>query len=64
MVFETRQITNKIKQQKEKLDYYKSADLSVILSEYHFMPEHMKINFINCKLNFVKIALQHFKNTT
>jgi len=43
LVSETRQITNKVKQMKEKMDYYRKADTSILLSEYQFLTEHMRI---------------------
>lgn len=47
---ETRQITNKIKQLKEKFDFYKSADLSILLSEYQFLNEYFRIEMISLLL--------------
>ena len=52
LVLENRQITNKIKQQQEKIEYYKKADLSSILGEYHFLPEHMRVEMISLLITF------------
>jgi len=60
LVLEDRQITNKIKQQREKLDYYKKADLSSILGEYHFLPEHMRVEMISILIAFdLKTQARH-----
>ena len=50
---ETRQITNKIKQLKEKFDFYKTADLSILLSEYQFLNEYFRIEMISLLLELV-----------
>ena len=47
---ETRQITNKVKQLKEKFDFYKTADLSILLSEYQFLNEYFRIEMISLLL--------------
>ena len=52
LIYETRQITNRIKQNKEKIDFYKTADLTILLSEYHFLPDYMKVELINLLLEF------------
>ena len=52
LVHETRQITNKIKQKRERVEYYKRADVTTILNEFHFMPDFMRIDFINLLLEF------------
>lgn len=43
LVLEPRQISAKIKQMKEKIDFYRTADLSVILNEYQFMTDPLRI---------------------
>lgn len=52
LIYETRQITNKIKQNRERVEYYKRADVTTILNEFHFMPDEMRIGFINLLLEF------------
>ncbi len=52
LVLEDRQITNKIKQQKEKIEYYKRADLTTLFGEYHFLPEYMRIELISQLIKF------------
>lgn len=47
---ETRQITNKIKQLKEKFDFYKTTNLTVLLSEYQFLNEYFRIEMISLLL--------------
>lgn len=43
LVFEPRQISAKIKQMKEKIDFYKKADMSLLLNEYQFMTEQLRV---------------------
>ena len=64
LTHETRQITNKIKQQREKMDYYKTADLNVLLNEYHFLPEFMRVELLSILLEFdLKVQAKHlYKN--
>lgn len=50
LIYETRQITNKIKQQLEKAEYYKKQDMTIILSEYNFLDDYMRIELINLLL--------------
>jgi ATP-dependent Lon protease len=52
IVNENRQIANIIKNQKEKVDFYKKAEISIILAEYGFLPEYLKIELINLLLEF------------
>ena len=60
LTHETRQITNKIKQQHEKMDYYKTADLNVLLNEYHFLPEFMRVELLSIFLEFdLKVQAKH-----
>ena len=60
LTHETRQITNKIKQQREKMDYYKTADLNVLLNEYHFLPEFMRVELLSIFLEFeLKVQAKH-----
>ena len=50
IVSESRQIANIIKNSKEKVDFYRKADLNIILGEYGFMPEASRIELINMLL--------------
>lgn len=43
LVLEPRKISAKIKQLKEKLDFYRTADMSLLLNEYQFMTEPMRV---------------------
>ena len=43
LVLEPRKISAKIKQLKEKIDFYKNADISLLLNEYHFMNDPLRI---------------------
>ena len=43
LVLEPRKISAKIKQMKEKIDFYKSAELSLLLNEYQFMTEPLRV---------------------
>lgn len=52
LIHETRQITNKIHQQVERIKYYKRADVTTILNEFHFMPDEMRIQYTNLLLEF------------
>ena len=52
LIYEPRQIVNKIKQQKEKIEYYKKADLSSLFGEYHFLPEYMRIELVSHLIKF------------
>ena len=45
-----RQITNKVKQFKEKFDFYKTADLTILLSEYQFLNEYFRIEMLSLLL--------------
>ena len=56
LVHEIRQITNKVKQRRERVEYYKRADVTTILNEFHFMPDFMRIEFINMLLEFDLIS--------
>ena len=49
LIYETRQITNKIKQQIEKVEYYRKQDMTILLSEYNFLDDYMRI-----ELNYSK----------
>ena len=49
---ETRRLINKIKNQKEKIDFYKNIDISVILCEYSFLPDISKVELITLLLEF------------
>ena len=50
IVLESRQISNIVKNQKEKIEFYKKADVNIILGEYGFMPECSRIELINLLL--------------
>ena len=52
LVCEVRQLTNKVKQLKEKIEAYKSLDTNILLSEYQFLQDYMKIDIINLLLAF------------
>ena len=43
LVLDPRQISAKIKQMKEKIDFYRKADTSLLLNEYQFMTEPLRI---------------------
>ena len=50
LIYETRQITNKIKQQIERVEYYKKQDMAILMSEYNFLDDYMRIELINLLL--------------
>lgn len=50
VVYEYRQISNKIKQNREKINYYKTADMSIIFAEYQFLADDEKIEYLNMML--------------
>jgi ATP-dependent Lon protease len=56
IVSESRQIANIIKNHKEKVDFYRKADVNIILGEYGFMPEPSRVELIN-------LLLEHGLNT-
>lgn len=66
MVYEYRQISNKVKQNRDKIAYYKNTDtdtMSVIYAEYQFLLDNEKIEFINLLLELdlteqVRLLLQ------
>ena len=46
LVYDVRQISNRIKNTKEKYSFYEKSDPTIILSEYQFLTEYMKVDFI------------------
>jgi hypothetical protein len=52
LTVDTRRLINKIKNQKEKIDFYKNIELSVIVCEYSFLPDISKIELITLLLEF------------
>jgi ATP-dependent Lon protease len=59
LVSETRQIVTKIKQLKEKIEYSSKTDESILLSEYQFLPEYMRIELISV---FLELGLKNKAN--
>ena len=52
IAIETRILINKIKNQKERIDFYKNIEISVILVEYSFLPDISKVELITLLLEF------------
>ena len=49
---DTRQITNRLKQLKEKYDFYKKSDLTILLNEFHFLDDSQKLEMITLLIEF------------
>lgn len=50
LIYETRQITNKIKQKIEKMEYYQKVEAQVLLDEFSFLPYENKIELMTILL--------------
>ena len=52
VTLDSRRIVSKIKNQKEKINFYKNIESSVILSEYGFLPDIQRVELITLLLEF------------
>ena len=50
LIYETRQIVNKIKQKIEKIEYYKTVDNNILYNEFSFLPYENKIELLTSLL--------------
>ena len=57
---DVRQITNKLKQLKEKYDFYKKSDLTILLSEFHFLDEYLRLEMITLLVEFGIITKSNY----
>lgn len=60
LVYETRQLTNRIKYFKEKYQFYKTCDYTVTLTEYQFLYEYMRVEFLIFLINVDLIELANY----
>jgi ATP-dependent Lon protease len=56
VVYEARQLAVKIKQEREKIEFYKSAEQNVIYAEFQFMADNEKIELINLLLEIDELS--------
>ena len=60
LIYDVRQLTNRIKHFKDKHNFYKSAEYSLVLGEYDFLSEYMKVDFISFLLEVELIDLANY----
>ena len=63
LIYDIRQLTNRIKHFREKYNFYKNAEYSLVFGEYDFLNEYMKVDFITflLELNLVDLANYLYK---
>ena len=63
LINDVRQLTNRIKHFKDKYNFYKTADFTLVLTEYEFLTEYMKVDFISflLEVGFVDLANYLYK---
>ncbi len=60
LIYDVRQLTNRIKHFREKYNFYKNADYNLVFGEYDFLNEYMKVDFITFLLELKLIDLANY----
>ena len=60
LINDIRHLTNRVKHFYDKLDFYKNSEFTLILGEYDFLTESMKVDFITYLINMDLIDLANF----
>lgn len=60
LVYETRQLSNRIKYFKEKYNFYKTCEYTIILTEYQFLYEYMRVEFLIFLINVKLVDLANY----
>lgn len=60
LIYDVRQLTNRIKHFREKYNFYKNADYSLVFGEYDFLNEYMKVDFITFLLELKLVDLANY----